>query len=377
MTWAMVVGSLVSAGLLPLLGRLLPVAVAADVFGNAVGFKHDHARHHVVEKLTVVADDQHRASKRCQPLLEQLQRFQVEIVGRLVEHKQVGWLREQLGEQQPVAFTAGEHLHWQTQPVGREEEVLQEADHMPLLAVDLHEVAAFVDLIEDRPLGIELVAELIEKRDFQIGAGANRALLRRELPQQELEQRGLARAVGAHDAHPVAAENRRGKVGHDIAAVVGKGDLLGLADERAAAAGLLDGDLGLALHAPPLAPLLPHRLERPHAAFVAGAAGLNPLADPGLLLGELLVEERILLVFSLEQLGLPHKKGVVVARPVVEPAAVELPDAVGEPPQEAAVVGDKEQCAPPAGEKLLQPGDRLEVEVVGRLVEQQHVGLGD
>ena len=40
-------------------------------------------------------------------------------------------------------------------------------------------------------------------------------------------------------------------------------------------------------------------------------------------------------------------------------------------------MGDKEQRAPPAGEKLLQPGDRLEVEVVGRLVEQQHVGLGD
>jgi hypothetical protein len=40
-------------------------------------------------------------------------------------------------------------------------------------------------------------------------------------------------------------------------------------------------------------------------------------------------------------------------------------------------VGDGDDRALVLGEVLLEPGDRLGVEVVGRLVEQQQVGLGE
>ena len=54
-------------------------------------------------------------------------------------------------------------------------------------------------------------------------------------------------------------------------------------------------------------------------------------------------------------------------------AGGELVDAVDDGVEEAAVVRDDEQGAVEAGEELLQPREAVGVEVVGRLVEQQHL----
>ena len=54
-------------------------------------------------------------------------------------------------------------------------------------------------------------------------------------------------------------------------------------------------------------------------------------------------------------------------------AGGELVDAVDDGVEEAAVVGDDEQGAVEAGEELLEPGEAVGVEVVGRLVEEQHL----
>ena len=56
-------------------------------------------------------------------------------------------------------------------------------------------------------------------------------------------------------------------------------------------------------------------------------------------------------------------------------AAVELEDPLGGVVEEVAVVGDRDDGAREALQELLEPVDRFGVEVVGRLVEQQHVGL--
>ena len=70
--------------------------------------------------------------------------------------------------------------------------------------------------------------------------------------------------------------------------------------------------------------------------------------------------------------------GGEVAGIAAQHAAVELDDARRDGVEEGAVVGDRRMTLPrEATEQLLEPGDRVEVEVVGRLVEQQHVGHGD
>ena len=56
--------------------------------------------------------------------------------------------------------------------------------------------------------------------------------------------------------------------------------------------------------------------------------------------------------------------------------AEQRPDRVGDPLEEVAVVGDHDEGAGPAVEEVLEHVEGLDVEVVGGLVEQQHVGLG-
>ncbi len=66
----------------------------------------------------------------------------------------------------------------------------------------------------------------------------------------------------------------------------------------------------------------------------------------------------------------------IVALPRNAAAAVEFEDPLGGVVEEVAVMGDRDDGAGEVLQELLQPFDRLGVEVVGRLVEQQHVGLG-
>ena len=55
--------------------------------------------------------------------------------------------------------------------------------------------------------------------------------------------------------------------------------------------------------------------------------------------------------------------------------AEQRPDRVGDPLEEVPVVGDHDQGAGPAVEEVLEDVEGVDVEVVGGLVEQQHVGL--
>ena len=83
------------------------VRITAGIFGPpAVALGGDHARHNAVEEVAVVADQQDGAGIVVQQLLQQIQRFEVEIVGRLVEHQDVGWLGQHAGEQQSRTLAA-------------------------------------------------------------------------------------------------------------------------------------------------------------------------------------------------------------------------------------------------------------------------------
>jgi pimeloyl-ACP methyl ester carboxylesterase len=59
-----------------------------------------------------VADQQHRADILGEPLLQQVERFQIEIVGRLVEYQQVRRLGEGASQGEPGVVTTGQHADW-------------------------------------------------------------------------------------------------------------------------------------------------------------------------------------------------------------------------------------------------------------------------
>jgi hypothetical protein len=96
-------------------------------------------------------------------------------------------------------------------------------------------------------------------------------------------------------------------------------------------------------------------------------------ADPDLLLRQHLVELGVDhgLVGELARLALLI--GGEAAGVALQPAAVQLDDAGGDGIEKAAIVGDAEDGAGESAQQVLEPADGGEVEVVGRLVEQQHV----
>ena len=68
---------------------------------------------------------------------------------------------------------------------------------------------------------------------------------------------------------------------------------------------------------------------------------------------------------------------VDAAGQVAQAAVAEQRDlVVGDPLEEVPVVGDDDEGAGPAVEDVLEGGQRVDVEVVGRLVEDEHVRLG-
>ena len=68
-------------------------------------------RDEAVEKLAVVADDDGRAVKGADGLLEHVLGGHVEVVGGLVEDEKVDWLEQELNHGQTTALATRKHLH--------------------------------------------------------------------------------------------------------------------------------------------------------------------------------------------------------------------------------------------------------------------------
>ena len=104
-------------------------------------------------------------------------------------------------------------------------------------------------------------------------------------------------------------------------------------------------------------------------------AGTRAGAHPVELVSEALLELGVALALDLQASRLLLQVDGVVALVGVRVAAVELKDPLGDVVEEVAIVGDGDDGAGVLLEVLLEPLHALGVEVVGRLVEQEQVGL--
>ena len=150
-----------------------------------------------------MAHQQQRALEVEQHRLEQLERLDVEVVGRLVEHQQVERPREEPRQQQPVALAARQHAHRGARAFRRKEKVLQVAHHMLAGAVDLDVLGAVADVLQHGAIGIELLAQLVEVGDLEIGPEPDAAGVGDELAEQQPEQRRLPAAVRPDQADAI------------------------------------------------------------------------------------------------------------------------------------------------------------------------------
>ena len=110
--------------------------------------------------------------------------------------------------------------------------------------------------------------------------------------------------------------------------------------------------------------------------MIPGAAGFDAPAEPGFLDRQLLVLQTVLAFFYLQASFFAGQERLVIAGPIQQPAAVDFDDAVGQLLHQPPVVGDDDDGAAIVGQKVLQPGDGVDVQMIGGLVEHEDVGAG-
>ena len=64
----------------------------------------------LIDQIVVVRDQQDRTLIALQRNVERVNRFQIEVVRRLVENENIGLLQHELAEEQARGFSAGEHV---------------------------------------------------------------------------------------------------------------------------------------------------------------------------------------------------------------------------------------------------------------------------
>ena len=136
-----------------------------------------------------MADQKHRAVVvRRAVSCKQIQRLDVEIVGRLVEHQQVRLPRHEPREEQPRLLAARQRADGRAGLRLVEQEVLEIAHHVPGLAAHHHLVGAGPtpaspdrrQAVPERRLGVERRARLVEDRHLDAGAKRHRPCVGRD-----------------------------------------------------------------------------------------------------------------------------------------------------------------------------------------------------
>ena len=191
---------------------------------------------------------------------------------------------------------------------------------------------------------------------------------------QHAEQRRLAGAIRAD--HPDNAAGRQGEVQalDQQPVVIALAQILDLDDRVAEPLARRNDDLGRSR----AQPLLVHPQQFViglDARLRLGLPRLGRGGNPLLLALEHALARRILARFLGEALGLFGEIGRIIALIGDAAAAIELENPAGDIVEEVAVMGDDQDGARIGAEMVLEPVDRFGIEMVGRLVEQQEVGL--
>ena len=194
----------------------------------------------VVQKVTVVGDGDHGARKALQELLKPVHRFGVQVVGGLVKQQHVGFREQQAAQRHAALFTAGEHADLgvpgrQAQRVGGDLKLVLRVraaagdDGLKLSLLSGQRVKVGIRLAVGGVHGLKAclggehithagfhafahsvrvieLGFLRQVADVQVGHGHGLALDLGVQAGHDLEQSGLARAIGAQHADLGARE---------------------------------------------------------------------------------------------------------------------------------------------------------------------------
>ena len=236
-------------------------------------------------------------------------------------------------------------------------------------------------VLQQRPVHVQRLVLLGVVAEPQPVPGLHLAGVGRLGAGQHPQQRRLPGAVEPEDDDPRTPVDGQVDVGEDLQRPVGLRQPLGGQRRPPARRRRREAHLGdLVLHAD------------------VGQPGGQPLGPPGHVLGGLRLGRLRPHLVGLgdQRAGLPLGVGpLLLAAPLVGLAllqvalpadvvdvdlgavGVEVPHLVDDGLEQLDVVADHDQAAVVARQEAAQPGDRVGVEVVGRLVEQQGLGVGE
>ncbi len=358
--------------MLPLLARLLPLDEGAGIVGDAGVVEDPDPRHQRLEQGPVVADQKHIAAPRTQRVLQHFDRLDIEVIGRLVEDEQVGVLEHHHRKSHPGPLAAGEGARAAEHRVAAEPkraEVALDGATIP------HRAEVGGDVVQR--LLLRYLRHVLPVPGGGDGVAETKfAAAQGPLAEQGAEERRLAGAVRADEADDLAA----GDAGR----------------ETVEQHPVIDLDPDVLRHEDLVAAPFPRREVDGHAPLFAGgrAEAREPFepAPPALGLGAvpagdvppdevllrldvlaLLVERPLLRQLAL---GALLEESLVAGLVGGDGLRLEVEDPVGQACQERAVVADDQDSGVETEEVVLQPAGGLEVEVVGRLVEEEDVGGG-
>ena len=140
--------------------------------------------------------------------------------------------------------------------------------------------AAIGQIMRKRIVGIEILAFLVERRDFQIGAELHRAAIGLQLAREHLQKRGFTGTVRTHETDAISTMDAQRKRRDDHALAISLGDGLGLDDQLAGFTSFGNGRLHRALRPLMAAIFRTHGLKLADAAHVALAPCGHAIAHP-------------------------------------------------------------------------------------------------
>ena len=338
-----------------------------------VALEGEDMRADAVEEPAVVTDDHGAAGEVLQTLLQGTHGVDVDVVGGLVEQQHIGFALEGEGQVQAVALAAAEDAYLLALVGAAEVESRYVRARINQTAADLQVLVAAGDHLVDRLLGVYLGVLLVDVAYLDCLADLEGACVGLLQSHDEAEERRLAAAVGAYDAHDAGRRQGEGEVFVEQLVAVGFADTIHLqhfiTEPRAIRNKYLEVLLLL------FDVFVEESVVGGQTGFALSMTGLGGHAHPLQLALQCFAALALLLLLHGQAGGLLLEPGAVVALPGNALAAVEFEDPARHVVEEVAVVGDGDDGAFVLLEVLLQPVDALGVEVVGRLVEQQDVGL--
>ena len=305
-----------------------------------------------------MADDEHGAVIVGDHFLEQIERLEVEVVGRLVEHQQVGAAGELAGEQQARALAARQGADLGVDKAGIEQELLEIALDVLLVPAHLDPVAAVGEDVANLLVRIEQPALLVDHDPLQrLGAG-DRPSSGASSPVSSLSK--VVLPVPFAPTTPIRSPRwMRGVKSLTMAALAeALGDPVGVDHHPGLDVVIGEAEPGRAGRAEHGRARGAHLVQLGEPALVAPAPGGDSALQPvqfELQLGvELFRGARFL---GIDLLG-PRLEAAEPDLGAAQAAAVEPQGRPGQALEEGAIVADRDEGAGVAAEPILQPFDR-------------------